>query len=382
MFNNGPAGALRLFDQQLGGQASWVLPLALVAIGLAVWQLISNGRGFVSSRRGQTTIVFGAWLLTAGAFFSVANFFHSYYLVTLGPPIAALAAVGVWGGWRQFRPSSPGVRILPLALIGTALVQAVLLGYYPTWSHWLSPIVIGGTALGCLGLVYGLVRASSSPSHSRVVMRAGAGLALAALLVVPAVWSGYSTLYSSRSGLPTAGPPVAGDRGLGFDPGPGAGGPVGPGGGRGFGGPGGIANPGGPAPGGFGGPDASLGSDLLDYLEANRGTATYLVATPDSNTAASIILASGGQPVMSLGGFSGSDPILTVDQFASMVRSGQVRFVLVAGRGGPQRSGTGSIMQWVEANGTPVPTTTMGASGSRQTQSQLYDLGRLQGVSA
>jgi 4-amino-4-deoxy-L-arabinose transferase-like glycosyltransferase len=110
---------------------------------------------------------------------------------------------------------------------------------------------------------------------------------------------------------------------------------------------------------------------LIGYLEANQGSATYLVATSDSNTAASIILAS-DKPVMSLGGFSGGDPILTVDQFVGLVKSGEVRYVLPrrggAGPGG--RGGTNAIMSWVEANGTPVS-----VDGS---QTQLYDLGNVQ----
>ena len=134
----------------------------------------------------------------------------------------------------------------------------------------------------------------------------------------------------------------------------------------------GDGQPAGMPPGG--GPGESVSSALISYLEANQGSATYLVATANSNSAASIILAS-HEPVMSLGGFTGSDPILTVDQFASLVASGQVRYVLLGG-GGPQGAGN-AISQWVQANGTLVSSAAIGeASGSQQTQ--LYDLGSLQ----
>jgi hypothetical protein len=75
---------------------------------------------------------------------------------------------------------------------------------------------------------------------------------------------------------------------------------------------------------------------------------------------------------MSLGGFTSSDPILTVDQFANLVASGQVRYVLVNAGGsfGGQGGGnTSAIMTWVRANGTPVPASAIGGS-----QSQLYDV--------
>ncbi|MBV9354684.1 MAG: glycosyltransferase family 39 protein, partial [Chloroflexi bacterium] len=83
MFNNGPAGVLRLFDAQLAGQASWLLPLALVGLVGAIWPAVRDRRRLVENRQVQAGIVWGTWLLAAGAFFSVANFFHSYYLVTL-----------------------------------------------------------------------------------------------------------------------------------------------------------------------------------------------------------------------------------------------------------------------------------------------------------
>jgi len=45
-------------------------------------------------------------------------------------------------------------------------------------------------------------------------------------------------------------------------------------------------------------------------------------------TADGIILAT-NKPVMALGGFSGSDPILTTNQLASLVKNGTVRFFLL-----------------------------------------------------
>jgi 4-amino-4-deoxy-L-arabinose transferase-like glycosyltransferase len=124
-----------------------------------------------------------------------------------------------------------------------------------------------------------------------------------------------------------------------------------------------------------GGPGGEVSTAMVSYLEANQGTATYLAATTNSNTAAALILAS-GQPVMSLGGFSGDDPILTVDQFAQLVAEGQVRYVLLGGMGGgggPGQQGSSSaLVQWVEANGTLVPSSALGGNSSQQ--AQLYDL--------
>jgi 4-amino-4-deoxy-L-arabinose transferase-like glycosyltransferase len=383
LFNNGPAGPFRLFDQQLGGQASWLLPLSLVGLLLTAWRAFEDRATLARSRRGQAGIVFGTWLLGAGAFFSVANFFHSYYLVTLGPPIATLAAIGLCSAWRAFRAGGRLAWLLPAALLGTALVQVHLLSSYPAWSQWLSPLVVTGATLGAALLTLTLVRERCVPVRERrlPLARTATSLAMMALLVAPTVWSGYTTLHSTTFGIPAAGPQVAGQFG-------GFGGTTPP---AGFGGPNGIADdgsrgarvdgtrsgtPDGGQPG-SGGPDA-VDSALVSYLEANQGSATYLAATMNSNSAASLILAS-GQPVMSLGGFSGDDPILTVDQFASLVSSGQVRYVLLGGGGGPGgRGSNAAISQWVQASGSPV--TLSAASGGFG--NQLYDLSSLQGAAA
>jgi hypothetical protein len=71
-----------------------------------------------------------------------------------------------------------------------------------------------------------------------------------------------------------------------------------------------------------------------------------------------------------MGGFTGSDPILTVDEFSALVDAGELRYVLLGGAGGPGNRGSNmTIAMWVQANGTPVPATSLGGS-----QSQLYDL--------
>ena len=99
MFNNGAAGPLRLFDSTLGGQASWLLPLALIGLLFAG----SRKLRFPLDDQKRAILLWGGWLLTVGAFFSVAGFFHSYYLVTLAPPVAALAAIAISTLWQDYR---------------------------------------------------------------------------------------------------------------------------------------------------------------------------------------------------------------------------------------------------------------------------------------
>jgi hypothetical protein len=118
---------------------------------------------------------------------------------------------------------------------------------------------------------------------------------------------------------------------------------------------------------GAGGPtDEGASSALTEYLVANRGTATWIVAVTSANQAGSIELAT-GLPVMAMGGFSGSDPAPTLDQLKALVRSGELRFVIVGARGGGPGGSSSTISQvdaWVQANGTVVSSVS----------SNLYDL--------
>ena len=75
---------------------------------------------------------------------------------------------------------------------------------------------------------------------------------------------------------------------------------------------------------------------LIAYLRENHRGEEYLLAAVNARQAAPIIITT-GDPVMALGGFSGRDPILTVEGFARLVKDDRVRFALI-GDGSP--SGT------------------------------------------
>jgi hypothetical protein len=75
-----------------------------------------------------------------------------------------------------------------------------------------------------------------------------------------------------------------------------------------------------------------VNAGLISYLRAHKGSAKYLVAVSGSMQSAPIILAT-GQPVITMGGFNGSDPAPTLAQFQSLVSSGKVHYVLLNGGG-------------------------------------------------
>ncbi|MBI3914159.1 MAG: hypothetical protein HY327_08255, partial [Chloroflexi bacterium] len=87
---------------------------------------------------------------------------------------------------------------------------------------------------------------------------------------------------------------------------------------------------------------------LIEYLKTNRNGVRFLAATLNANIAAPIILAT-GEPVMALGGFSGSDQILTTEQLAARIAQNEVRFFLLPTE---QQS---ELARWVARNCASVP---------------------------
>ena len=338
MFNTGNPGLLRLFNEPLGGQIVWLLPMALLGMLALAWQRRPRPR---EDRQQQSLILWGTWLLTMAVFFSVATFFHQYYLSTFAPAICALFGIGTVVMWRDYRShdKSGSYRgwLLPLALLLTALEQIHIIVSNPSWGTWLIPLI----ALPCV-LAAAIMFAARSLPRLRVNVRVVAAalcVALLALMLTSAVWSTIPVLADQAVSLPVAGPS----------------GQI----------------------GGFGGSRSTSNTALIKYLEAHKGSAKYLVAVVSSNEADSIILET-NQPVMALGGFSGSDPILTTTQLAALVKSGTVRYFLLngSGRGGPG-GGQSALTTWITQHSKVVPssqwqstTTSSGFGGAEQ----LYEV--------
>src|SRR5207244_1499324 len=131
------------------GQASRLLPLAVIGLVVAAWQLRRPGHvdapgedSDSQRRRLVGVLVWGGWLLTCGAYFSAARFFHLYYLVMLAPAVAALAGIGAVALWREYGRGGWGAWLLPAALAATAAVQLHTLAAYPDWRSRLAPVIL------------------------------------------------------------------------------------------------------------------------------------------------------------------------------------------------------------------------------------------------
>jgi 4-amino-4-deoxy-L-arabinose transferase-like glycosyltransferase len=344
----GQAGSWRMFNEQVGGQIAWLLPLAGIALVAGLWLTRSAQR---TDLRRAGWVLFGLWALVHVAVFSSQQgIFHPYYVSALAPAVAALAGAGAVTLWRWAARSWTGLTVLDVAILATAWVSVALLQRTPSFAPALHTLIPVAAAVA--------VCASVALRVPGVLGRRGAAVgAVAAVLALAAGPAAYSVVTAGRAldgNNVTAGPASASTGG------PGRGGGLA---GRGSL-PGGDSQPAVgslPSGGGFraagGGPrGGSLSATTLAYLKAHQGSAKYLVAATGSQTTAGIILAT-GEPVVTIGGFSGQDPAPTVSQLSAMVARGELRYVLVSsgGMGGPGASSSHSALTtWVEQHGTAV----------------------------
>src|SRR3954465_13740886 len=138
-----------------------------------------------------------------------------------------------------------------------------------------------GLGLGAAGLLTVARLRNQSLGKQVSYPAVAASVGVLVLLIAPTAWTVHDVLSSqggSGMGLPSAGPRSA----QAF--GPPGGGP----GGRPPGGPGGGPPGGGPPGGGPGSRNADPG--LVEYLQANKGDAGYLVAVSNAMSASPLIL--------------------------------------------------------------------------------------------
>jgi len=280
----GTRSPLRIFGTALGDQAGWLVPLAL--IGMLALGLALRGR---ADRRTAGLFVLGGWfaaeLLTLD--FS-AGIVHPYYASALGPGLAAMAGAGAVAVGSLVRSRAPrtafGGYLLALAAVaGTVAVELIVTNREgdPLW--WRVPLVVL-----CVGALIAIA-----------LLRRQAGLALgvavAALLVAPMVYS-FSVWLAPVSGtFPSAGPyAYAGQGGYGLSP-----------------------------------TSLHVARSLISYVRTHGGTEPYELLTQSADQADGLILL--GLRATAVGGYNTTDPAMGGQQLATLVAQHKARYFLIAG---------------------------------------------------
>ncbi|MFI9566934.1 glycosyltransferase family 39 protein [Streptomyces rishiriensis] len=387
----GETGWDRMFNSEIGGQISWLLPAALILLagGLVATlphsRLRSSGGTSMLRRTSATRGLFLVWggslLITVIVFSYMAGIFHQYYTVALAPYIAAVIGMGAGILWEK-RAEIWASITLAASVVAAAGWSYVLLDRTPDYLPWLKWLVLVGGLAAALGVTF-------AGRVDRRLALAAASVGLVAALAGPTAYT-VSTLQQGHTGsIVTAGPAGASMMGGGPRGGGGRGGfGGGPGGqnqqsrGQGQGGgtggfpggampgqgqnqgqgqrngmPGGGTGDGGGMGGGGGVGGLLNGASVTDeakrLLEADSGKYTWAAAAIGAQNAASYQLAT-GDAVMAIGGFNGTDPSPTLAQFEQYVADGRIHYFVSSGSGGGtagSSTGTSSqITSWVEAN--------------------------------
>lgn len=334
-----PTGLFKLLSDSYGPQAGWLYPLA--GLGLVAGLYLTR-----RARRGNPVrcgfLMWGTWLCTVGAVFSVMTTIpHTAYLAMLAPPVAALAAVGIYLPVLMYRTERDSGWLLPAAVLAEVLWAAILWRDYHGFLPWALIAALGS------GVVAAVVLAAARLADRFLGWVAGVAVAVgvAAIVAAPAAWSAsvLDVDYAGTSFDASAGPPEGHGLFTLFH---------------------------GPVLGGVFGSSQTLTTQtqaIYDYVSSHRDGAGYLLAVPSWTQTSRFILAT-GQEAMPLGGFSGTVRTPTLARVRDLVSTGQLRFFWFGWFGGPgtggadEGSGTvGEIVSWVRRACTKVPDTAYGS---------------------
>lgn len=306
----------RLLDPASGGQASWLLPAALI-LGITAIVLTRGSRTTAETVTDSPTaealpdgarpalVLWGTWtVLTFLVFSLMGGIFHDYYTVALAPSVASLLAVSTWVLWHR-RGEDVARWALGAALLATGVMAMVVLWPKRDWAPWLPWAVLAVT----------LVAAWLWLDARRRALPLGARFAVAALVASfagPAAWSVATVATPHTGAVPHAGPSrpaAAADEAYGApDP---------------------VETP----------ADSSVGDlltvstaspQLTRLLTAHAERFTWVAAVTGANSAAGFQLAT-GRPVMPLGGFNGTDPAPRPLGFRALARDGHVHWFIAGG---------------------------------------------------
>jgi 4-amino-4-deoxy-L-arabinose transferase-like glycosyltransferase len=391
----GDTGITRLVDASLGGQAGWLIGMALAG-GLAIAVLTRLRRS--DARTGWIIAAGGAFATTAVAFSFAKGIFHPYYVSMLAPFTAVL--IGATAG-TVLKGGVAARVIAPIAIVGGLVTEVMVIHTAATDSESLVPVAI------ILGLGGAAVLAAQVPAKVRGIALA---VALGALLIAPASWATQTLGHATTGTFPAGGPASQGMGG-----GPGGGGPGGGGMRGGAGGPGGGfggANGGAPPqlPGGAGtgtGAGTGAGSSSSGQVSPPAGFSLGGGGSTTTNNAqggttgaggggmfggnanltqalayakshgggtvgvssqqgASDAIIQSGSDVAALGGFSGRESEVSATWLAQAVKDGRIRYVLTdgtsSGMGNDSRVGSSALMAVVQK------------VGKQTSVSGLYDL--------
>ena len=312
----------RLFSSNgMSDQIIWLFPIAV--LGFIAAALKEKLKPAFNNKKKLALVLWSMWLIPEFIYFSfTTGLFHPYYLTMLAPPIAALAGIGIVSMWALYKESGWKSWILPATLIVDGLVQLLVLSYFYKTSTITKPLMI---AMGVLCFVSSiiLIVLKLIKNENTMLKKILVATALIGLLITPTIWSGTTMFKAVNGTFPSAGLSLLsssqkGTSSMGSS---------------------------------MGSSSSTSTSKLIKFLQSHKTTEKYILVTSSTNGDATDIILKTNESVMTWG-FFGTDKAITLAQFKSLVKKGEVRYVMVGG--GQGGSSTNEIMTWAKKVGTLV----------------------------
>ena len=283
-----------LLNRSLASQFGWLLPLGIFNLLVLSLPLLSEQvykrpislfKLIRESPKASEGILWIGWLTTSAIIFGSANSTttHPYYLVGMAVPLAAVIGIGLSVLFETFRDGKSKSWFLPIALIGCGIYQ--IYGSNEVIKEWAATVVF-------LTLVPSIFLMSIA-IYKKITIEPLASLA---------VWIGVISVFI----IPVVTSITAGGRIVG---------------------PNILLNRPAMIP-----PQINKKSDLVEIIstyltEQEKPEPSFTIATVNARNASPFILS--GIPAIAIGGFSGSDPIFSIDSFQSIIKSKNVQYFLM-----------------------------------------------------
>lgn len=285
-------GLSRLFNGNFAPEAGWLLATALMCV------LVLSVLGYVvpKTNKARAALLIGAmWFVTTFLILSfMGTMIHSYYVFSLAAPISivvSMALTALWGQRSRF-----AVRLIGSTTVAAASYMNVrILAYGRDWPPYLVPMVI---VLGLLA-----TGAWLRSRNSRLTL----GLVAVSLVIAPAA-ANLHTINSSQEGTnPISGPVSIDPRAISSH----------------------LQNvklgrPAWALQVAFGARPTPAVADLIEKVDQET---TWPAATYTAQNAAQYQLQT-SRPIMSVGGWLGTDPAPTLEQFKTLVADKKIAYFI------------------------------------------------------
>lgn len=297
----GETGIFRMFNSEFGPNIAWFIPLAIISAITVLIKLRNKER---SNIQFSITSFWLIWLLIHVFIFSMTSgTIHPYYVVVLAPAVAALVGIGL-PIIIKYYTSSQNIWLFPITVMVTSLTAAVILS--TSGNELLMWVVLALGVASSLALFL-----NKTVTINLSLAKLSYLVTIIAILITPIYYTVATVSQSHVGSIPTAGPNSTALIGSNNE-------------------------------------NAKAEQILVKFLIENNVDTTWVAATNSANESAAIQIST-GKPVMALGGFNGSDPVLTLSKFKEYIASGKIKYYVMNKHGiGGGPGGSNEVVSWIK----------------------------------